>query len=402
MPLSGLIDGERVVSCLLSDEQWATLKDDVREKRRTITMPCGWRGMAKTSQLGTQYFAHAPGGDGCSAGESAQHLRAKAVIVEAVSRAGWIAATEVPGDGWVADVMATKGGVRVVFEVQWSRQNLSDYRLRQERYLDSGIASVAWFARHVDGLPESDKQLPIFGLEIDDEGETTAVIGTATISLAQAVDRLLNRRLQHRDYVASGRTALAEVDAGVMDCYRCHESFGVWRVRQTVVEGLCGCKEARRLVPRVFAQNRPEALPEIRVAGESLSRDLGVAPGRIFRRRTQAAGKHYMAFTCPHCNATCGDMFVVELFENGGTARSDQTQVSPSVIPLPHWCLAGDEGPCPIPPPGVIAEYERLYAPDRAHDPAEQTTVDHAHVGHIGSSSGIPIHQALGRMFGRR
>ncbi|WP_043806906.1 hypothetical protein [Paenarthrobacter aurescens] len=61
MPLSGLVDGEPVVSCLLTEEEWAQLKDDVRAKRRTATMRCGWKGLAKTSKLGTQYFAHAPG-----------------------------------------------------------------------------------------------------------------------------------------------------------------------------------------------------------------------------------------------------------------------------------------------------------------------------------------------------
>ena len=61
MPLSGLVDGEPVVSCLLTEEEWAQLKDDVRAKRRTATMRRGWKGLAKTSKLGTQYFAHAPG-----------------------------------------------------------------------------------------------------------------------------------------------------------------------------------------------------------------------------------------------------------------------------------------------------------------------------------------------------
>lgn len=77
MPLSGLVDGERVVSSLLTADEWAALKDDVRAKRRAIAMPCGWAGLAKTSKLGTAYFAPKPGGDGCTAGETAQHLLPK-------------------------------------------------------------------------------------------------------------------------------------------------------------------------------------------------------------------------------------------------------------------------------------------------------------------------------------
>jgi hypothetical protein len=403
MPLSGLVDGEPVVSCLLTEEEWAQLKDDLRAKRRTATMRCGWKGLAKTSRLGTQYFAHAPGGDSCSAGESAQHLRAKAVIVEAIARAGWTAQTEVPGDGWVADVMATRGDVRVVFEVQWSRQDLAEYRHRQNRYLDSGIAGIAWFARHADGLPRADKQLPVFGLDIDDAGEATVMVGVASIPLAEAVDRLLTRRLQHREYVANGQPALVVVGAGIMGCYRCHKEFGVWTARQTIVEGRCGRREIRDQRPRVFAQHRAEALPEVRAAGEQMAQELGVAPGRIFRRYTQTAGGHYMAFTCPHCNATCGDMFVAELFNGKNSVRNTQIHVPATVVVRPHWCLAGDEGLCPIPPEAALAEYARLYAADPEPTPARQWATESgvSTIAAVGTAAGIPVHQAVARMFGR-
>ena len=179
MPLSGLVDGEPVVVACSPTEEWAHLKEDVRAKRRGTRCACGWKGLAKTSKLGTAYFAHAPGGDGCSAGESAQHLRAKAIIVEAITRAGWTAQTEVPGDGWVADVMATRGDVRVVFEVQWSRPDPRRVRdTVSSRYLDSGIAAIAWFARHADDLPRADKQLPVFGLDIDEEARPPSIGGT--------------------------------------------------------------------------------------------------------------------------------------------------------------------------------------------------------------------------------
>jgi hypothetical protein len=186
MPLSGLIDGERVVSSLLTTEEWAALKEDVRAKRRAIAMPCGWPGQAKTSKLGTAYFAHSPGGDGCTAGETAQHLLAKSIIVDAITAAGWTAEPEVPGEGWVADVMATRGDVRVVFEVQWSNQTLDEYRHRQQRYLSAGIDAVAWFALRTDHLPTADKNLPVFALAISDHGEATVGISGTEVALSDA------------------------------------------------------------------------------------------------------------------------------------------------------------------------------------------------------------------------
>jgi hypothetical protein len=74
MPLLGLVDGVRTVSCLLSADEWDEVKADVKAKRRTVTLPCGLPGHAKTSRLGTQYFAHNADCDGCSAQETAEHL----------------------------------------------------------------------------------------------------------------------------------------------------------------------------------------------------------------------------------------------------------------------------------------------------------------------------------------
>jgi hypothetical protein len=243
----------------------------------------------------------------------------------------------------------------------------------------------------------------VFGLDIDDAGEATVMVGVASIPLAEAVDRLLTRRLQHREYVANGQPALVVVGAGIMGCYRCHKEFGVWTARQTIVEGRCGRREIRDQRPRVFAQHRAEALPEVRAAGEQMAQELGVAPGRIFRRYTQTAGRHYMAFTCPHCNATCGDMFVAELFNGKNSARNTQIYVPATVVVRPHWCLAGDEGLCPIPPEAVLAEYARLYAADPEPTPARQLAIESgvSTFASVGTAAGIPVHQAVARMFGR-
>jgi hypothetical protein len=82
---------------LVRPEEWAQLKDDARAKRRAVTMRCGSPDLAKTRKLGTLYFAHSPGGVSCCTGDSSRHLLAKALIIEAVTRAGWTAGTGVPG-----------------------------------------------------------------------------------------------------------------------------------------------------------------------------------------------------------------------------------------------------------------------------------------------------------------
>ena len=122
---------------------------------------------------------------------------------------------------------------------------------------------------------------------------------------------------------------------------------------------------------------------------------MGVAPARIFRRYTQTAGKHYMAFTCPHCNATCGDMFVANEFKSHYVAnRSTEATVAPTAWPQPHWCLAGDDGTCPIPPDSVIEELSRIDTSESGGAQAPATITP------VGVPGGMSIHQAVSRMFG--
>lgn len=393
MPLSASVNGERVVSSLLTEEQWAALRDDLRSRRRVLTMPCGWPGLAKTSRLGTRYFAHKPGGDGCTAGETAQHLLAKAIVVDAVTAAGWKAEPEVPGDGWIADVMATQGGVRVAFEVQWSNQTLDEYRRRQQRYRDSGIASIAWFTRHTDHLPAADQHLPVFALTINDAGGVHVRVDGTSVPLFEAVVRLLTRRLQHRDYYASGQPATAHVESAKMTCYRCEKPFAVWNARAVTVVGRCGGSESRLRETGLFAAIRPETRPEVSAVGQRLAQKMRLKPARIFSRATQGSGTRYMAFTCPHCNVTCGDVFVASMFSSGYPAHRAEATVPATAVHKPHWCLAGDDGCCPRPPQEVIDELNRLASSEEADSP-------YAKAASASVQGNVSIGQTVSRMFG--
>jgi hypothetical protein len=69
--------------------------------------------------------------------------------------------------------------------------------------------------------------LPIFPLRITDEGEAIIEVGGTDLPLGDIVQRLLTRRIQHRQYLANGQPSDATVEAAPMDCYRCKEQFGV-------------------------------------------------------------------------------------------------------------------------------------------------------------------------------
>ena len=142
MPLAALVDGVYTCAPLLDDAQWSALR------RAEIRFhPCGEPGFARVSALGTRHFVHK---QLCSAhgSESPEHLRMKALVATHVAAAGWEARTEVPGSGYVADVLAQVRGVRVAFEIQRSRQDLQTYHRRQRRYQDDGVRAV-WLAAAV-------------------------------------------------------------------------------------------------------------------------------------------------------------------------------------------------------------------------------------------------------------
>ena len=348
MPLLGLVDGERVVSTLFTDDEWATLEGDIRSKHRSLALACGYPGHTRVSKLGTRHFAHNPGGDGCSAGESAEHLLAKSVILDAAVAAGWEAEPEARGDGWIADVMATRTDVKAVFEVQWSRQTLANYSMRQRRYLESGIASAAWFARHHDGLPSSDRQLPVFGLTIED-GTPSVAVEETRLPLSEAVRRLLTGGLQHRDYLFGDGAGEADVVVMETSCYRCHATFGVWDVRERIAIGNCGRRAAAPNHREDFPRHRPETHPAVVAAASRAIEMQGTRVGRLGMRTTYASGATYMAFTCPHCDATTGEVFVRQEFTSAGKLKTITCDIPDLVVSFPHWCLASDGGTCRVP-----------------------------------------------------
>lgn len=156
MPLSATFAGHRVVSTLLDEDAWRNLQAASRADRSRLLMRCGWPAVAKTSVLGTRFFAHTAGGDGCTQGESPEHLAGKAAIVEWVADAypDLTVDTEVPiGDRErIADVLVTwPTGQRVAIEIQYAR--LSDHgdhdswHDRTNDYLDHDILPI-WLLGH--------------------------------------------------------------------------------------------------------------------------------------------------------------------------------------------------------------------------------------------------------------
>lgn len=153
MPLRATVNNEIVLAPFLSDDDWRTLKKRIKQEKLHVKIPCcGNSGYLRTSKRGMNHFVHKVRGDCTSGSETWQHLKAKYEIVLACREAGYDAITEAEGEGWRADVLATKGRIKIAFEIQWSPQTLETTLERQERYEKSGIR-CCWFFKK----PPTDK-----------------------------------------------------------------------------------------------------------------------------------------------------------------------------------------------------------------------------------------------------
>lgn len=360
MPLRALLDGQSVVSTQLDDPAWDAARRAVRADRGALRMACcGHEGRPWRSRRGLRYFRHQPHADcAVGAGETADHLEAKAVVAAAAQEAGWTASVEVAGPGWVADVLAERDGVRVALEVQWSAQTLERYQERQEAYRAAGVHGV-WFARKLPaglGLVPT-RELPVFRLErnlspaeyveleVQDRFaplELLAHVGR-TGTLREAVLGLLTGAVKHRTQVGGGG-AWRRVALSKMPCYRCDQSFTVYRVEPGYLVGACGYRaELPGGGDRIWLTGRPEADPAAVQAARQMQASEGLpALAPIRSRFSRTAGKRYDAFCCPHCGAMQGDFFLL--------ATRDDVEGrflavgAPEVTAWPHWCHGDGNG----------------------------------------------------------
>lgn len=217
-----------VCAPLLTDQQWAGIRD-----RRIALQPCGHPGFPRVSAAGTRHFVHVRD-SGCTHRESSEHLHLKALIAGAVSAAGWAAATEVAGEGYIADVLAEGPGGRVALEVQRSSQVLREYERRQAVYNREGVRCV-WFVARVPHGHRAGPGLPIF-LVRDWMSRPRCAVAGRDVPLPTLVAALLQGHCRWRESV-SGRQSTVETLRQV--CPVCASERRVEVARW--LQGACAC-----------------------------------------------------------------------------------------------------------------------------------------------------------------
>jgi hypothetical protein len=246
VPLRALVDHREVIAPLLSEAEWDALREQVATEHLRVVLPCcGADGFMRRNQQGTQHFAHKPGAERCElAGETLQHLQAKALIVQASQRAGYAASTEIAGEGWRADVLATRGNVRIALEVQWSFLRLDECEYRQERYARDGVRGCWFFRKPPAALVRGDtlkarRDLPLFHLVANADSSFGIELNTTLHPLGEFVMALLRGRVRYCDQAVARRARRARAVCFDVACPRCGVRSVVYAV-DTRLRADCG------------------------------------------------------------------------------------------------------------------------------------------------------------------
>jgi len=365
MPLRAIINGDSVTAPLLNDEEWASLRDRVKADKLDVRMTCCDNvGYLRTSKHGFHHFVHKVRGDCTSKPETWQHLKVKGEIVRACRDAGYEASTEVDGDGWRADILATKGDIKIAFEVQWSPQTLETTLERQEKYAASGVRCCWLFKSPPQMAARAD--LPLFKLEVTEDTPSNIQFGEqgyrrrdnyglTAIPLATFVQDLLRGRVRHCEQLRSQSRQKLRIVFIEIACWKCKRPYHVYYMSDVVT----GCGHRLQSSDGLWENEKFYFAPEIR----KLVSDFVASPdgshlklGPIRKRYSKTVGHQYLSFGCPRCNAICGDFFLhhqeiprARAYESSAPAilETELNLSSHITHEHPHWCyLQGEEFCC--------------------------------------------------------
>ena len=325
MPLRAIIRGENVIAPFLDNEAWEHLKKRVKQDNITVVMPCcGNPAYLRTSKHGFHHFVHKSTGNCTSKPETWQHLKAKHEITLACHAAGYDATTEVEGDGWRADVLATKDNVKIAFEVQWSRQTWEITQQRQQKFTEVGVRGCWFFKSPPEGY-RAERNVPLFKLEVTDE-DCAIIFNPQSyydwqeeehrrIALGDFVMLLLTGKVKFCERITAKPQQSVEIQFINLPCWQCGEFYDVYRVVSTFKTD-CG----QSLYYHMHLYNPDSDLnfafhPEIQQAlSQYAAENNSVELAKFTKYRRKSSPMPLDAFQCPHCGALLGHKYLMEIY----------------------------------------------------------------------------------------
>lgn len=358
MPLKAILDGKEIIGELMDYQEWKDLKKAVKDGSVKLTTACCGVECYARERHGTRHFVHKHVGNCSTEGETMEHLLLKARILRGCRNAGYDVDAEVNGDGWRADVLATKGKIKVAFEVQWSPQTYEETVERQKKYEDSHVRGV-WLFRKIPDQPVSmtdvklQRDIPMFQIDWEtvewDKFKRPKIYGFGPDTFAE---ELLLGHLRSRNRIRLEPVQIIRLDMAETSCHRCHRNYHIFHFNdsKSPLVDVHGKKQYgwNNLFP-----NGVEYSPVVVDALDAYKRTARGSKykiGEIKPRYSHTEKKSYMSQGCPYCDALNG-RFYLEM-------EWHELEVIGHVylaIPIPegstvkgkHWCHSENNDFCP-------------------------------------------------------
>nr|QJS05473.1 competence protein CoiA-like family [Psychrobacter sp.] len=344
---------EQIYSFVYSLKGWIALKED---KASSFSMACcGNQAILKTSNLGTQFFAHKakPETNDCSTGgETEEHRHIKYLVSKTLFECGWRVEVEKrgftpSGEEWIADIYAEKGKAKIAIEVQWSPQTFIETRLRQEKYAQSGVR-CAWLLRSgsmkardaiVGDYAYSTKDMPVFSIyKNKKQDEQTYVVYNVNKLKTDSYEPLEPISLELEDFIKSLVSSKIKFTKKYSPVKRLYLKI----IKQNCWNRRCG--GTTKVVTRMYFKEmvfgieieylfQSKAIDDcddqiLKALNSQLSKAYNFAPLR--RRYSKTVGGSYVANSCIHCDALMGKHLI------GYYNDEDPSMVKTHCIDIPN------------------------------------------------------------------
>lgn len=292
-------------------------------------------------------------------GETFYHLKAKADIARACEHAGYSATTEMAGEGWRADVLATRGEARIAFEVQWSFLRLEECEYRQQRYEQAGIRAC-WFFRnppqvmarsgrtHNAGELKARRDLPLFHLVANGDSTFAVELHRHLYPLAEFVELLLTRRVRFCEHALTRATTRYTARVFDLPCSRCGARSAVYALDARCYAD-CGAPFLLPLAWQdewLYAPQTVEALARYRRSDEARGLPFGAVQPRGGATLTQGCARCDRAFSADEILDGYRQLLRGGESEWAGSFEVVMPVSQPIDVALPHWCCPSNGAFC--------------------------------------------------------
>lgn len=358
MPLRAIINNVEVISSFLTKEEWIELKGQINsDSLEVIIAQTRKKGYLRTSKNGLNHFVHKKGEKPENwKPESSQHLYIKNQVLLGCKDAGWSSKSEFIENNWIADVFATKGKLRIAFEVQWSPQSYERTLERQEKYKDDDVR-CCWLFKKVpkefiywENELKSNKEIPLFKLKEKKNKEIVIDFNGFEFKIRTFVKILLDGKIKFSKSIKSKFKQNISIFLFKTNCWKCGELQYSYFI-QEYVESKCGLEiDIEHQMWNEYDENPEDELkfnPQIiKAINEFKKTEVGkeIKIGQIKKRYSKTVNSSYKSFGCYKCDSIFGDWYLnTEIMESkmyeSYIEIKTEIELNEIIREKEHWCF---------------------------------------------------------------